>query len=96
MLVPSMLLRSYMLGNSCNVCVARLWAIYHYFSWVPATSAQHRWAGSAGKRRMLGSVHVLFMFVVVCIDLRWLQGDCTAAADFNYEFELYSGIHASI
>ena len=45
---------------------------------------------------MLGSVHVLFMFVVVCIGLRWSQWDCTAAANVHYEFELYCGICASI
>ena len=45
---------------------------------------------------LLGSVHVLFMFVVVCTGLRWLQWDCTAAANVHYELELYSGIYASI
>ena len=45
---------------------------------------------------MLGSVHVLFMFIVVCTGLRWLQWDCTAAGSVHCEIELYSGIYASI
>ena len=45
---------------------------------------------------MLGLVHVLFIFIVVCTGLRWQQWDCTAAGNVHCELELYRGIYMSI
>ena len=35
---------------------------------------------------LLGSVHILFLFMVVCLGLRWLQWVCTAAGYVHHEF----------
>ena len=46
--------------------------------------------------KVLGSFHVLFMLLVVCTGLYWLQCDCIAAGNVHYAIELYSGIYMSI